>query len=305
VRSHFYLGNLLVATRNTSGGYTYWASDHLGTPRVGTGANPETHKYQPFGLEIPGASGGLPIKFASMERDVSSGNDFDHARYQSSLLGRFLSPDLINGIPDEPQSWNRYSYTLNNPLKYVDPTGLLTVTVSACPALQICTEEEITVSARDPLKEQHEALLTEARQELILQDLRDQLRLEALIRSTDRFLSSPLLGLGIHGMSKISKPSEINFLRRASVLDRNALTRAGRALQKHQSRTGSAFPKAKTHAQLNQVGQQIVDDIVSNPQSVWSTGNRARFGDVIEVVAPDGRGIRFDQSGNLLGLLEP
>jgi RHS repeat-associated protein len=123
VKNYLYLGNLLAATRNAAGGYTYYASDHLGTPRVSTGAEPTTRKYQPFGLEIPGPSGGLPIKFAAMERDLTSGNDFDHARYQSSLLGRFLSPDKVTGFPGDPQSWNRYSYVRNNPLTRVDPDG--------------------------------------------------------------------------------------------------------------------------------------------------------------------------------------
>lgn len=34
---------------------------------------------------------------------------------------------LSSGIPGEPQSWNRYSYTINNSLKYIDPTGLIWV----------------------------------------------------------------------------------------------------------------------------------------------------------------------------------
>jgi hypothetical protein len=44
----------------------------------------------------------------------------------SSAQGRFTTPDplLNSGRPWEPQSWNRYSYTLNNPLRYSDPTGL-------------------------------------------------------------------------------------------------------------------------------------------------------------------------------------
>jgi RHS repeat-associated protein len=122
VRNYFYLGNLLVATRNSSGGYSYWASDHLGTPRVSTGANPETHKYQPFGVEIGGSFGNQPVKFAAMERDLSSGNDFDHARYQSSPLGRFLSPDVLGGKPEDPQTWNRYAYARNNPSSSWMPT---------------------------------------------------------------------------------------------------------------------------------------------------------------------------------------
>jgi hypothetical protein len=45
VKSYLYLGNLLAATRNSTGGYTYYASDHLGTPRATTGVLTETHKW--------------------------------------------------------------------------------------------------------------------------------------------------------------------------------------------------------------------------------------------------------------------
>jgi hypothetical protein len=38
-------------------------------------------------------------------------------------LGRFLSPDTIIPGAANPQAFNRYSYVLNNPLKYTDPTG--------------------------------------------------------------------------------------------------------------------------------------------------------------------------------------
>jgi hypothetical protein len=39
------------------------------------------------------------------------------------LLGRFLSPDPHVQAPTDPQNFNRYSYCLNNPLKYTDPDG--------------------------------------------------------------------------------------------------------------------------------------------------------------------------------------
>ena len=40
-------------------------------------------------------------------------------------FGRFLSPDPIVQAPDNSQSFNRYSYCLNNPMKYIDPSGLM------------------------------------------------------------------------------------------------------------------------------------------------------------------------------------
>jgi uncharacterized protein RhaS with RHS repeats len=46
-----------------------------------------------------------------------------HARYRSPLTGRFLSTDPVLGTPALPQSWNRYAYTLGNPLRLVDPDG--------------------------------------------------------------------------------------------------------------------------------------------------------------------------------------
>jgi uncharacterized protein RhaS with RHS repeats len=46
-----------------------------------------------------------------------------HARYYSPNLGRFLSVDPAGGSVGSSQSWNRYSYVLNNPLNLVDPDG--------------------------------------------------------------------------------------------------------------------------------------------------------------------------------------
>jgi len=65
-------------------------------------------------------------RFTGKERDSESGLDYFGARYFGSALGRFTSPDplLNSGRPDDPQTWNRYAYTLNNPLRYTDPNGL-------------------------------------------------------------------------------------------------------------------------------------------------------------------------------------
>ncbi|HWG20812.1 MAG TPA: RHS repeat-associated core domain-containing protein [Terracidiphilus sp.] len=65
--------------------------------------------------------------FTGKERDTESGNDYFEARYYSSAMGRFMSPDPV--IQNElrllnPQRWNKYAYVINNPLILTDPTGM-------------------------------------------------------------------------------------------------------------------------------------------------------------------------------------
>ena len=46
-----------------------------------------------------------------------------NARLYCPATGRFLSPDPYVQSPEFTQSYNRYSYAWNNPLRYIDPTG--------------------------------------------------------------------------------------------------------------------------------------------------------------------------------------
>ena len=111
----------------------YLTSDHLGSPRINTdqnGAVQSRHDYQPFGEEIARGSYGaddVRKQFTGYERDNESDLDFAQNRYYNKNHGRFTSvdPALSSGMPEQAQSWNRYSYTLNNPLKFIDPTGLV------------------------------------------------------------------------------------------------------------------------------------------------------------------------------------
>lgn len=47
------------------------------------------------------------------------------------------------------------------------------------------------------------------------------------------------------------------------------------------------------------------DDILTSPGSTQTARTTGRFGDVVDVVAPDGRGVRFGSDGRFIGLLEP
>ncbi len=68
---------------------------------------------------------GIGSRSSSKERDAETGLDYFLARYYSGAQGRFTSPDPNNAgaDPEDPQSWNAYAYSLNNPMKYVDPDG--------------------------------------------------------------------------------------------------------------------------------------------------------------------------------------
>jgi RHS repeat-associated protein len=134
-KDYVWRDGLLLATVTPSGTLHYHL-DHLGTPRLVTGTDGvkvAEHAYYPFGPEInltPHETPEEAMKFTGHERDIVAGVghtlDYMHARYDNASLGRFLSVDPsldLKRALTNPQSWNRYSYALNSPLNYTDPTG--------------------------------------------------------------------------------------------------------------------------------------------------------------------------------------
>jgi RHS repeat-associated protein len=104
----------------------YYAYDAVGSVRMvlsPTGAVLGQANYTPFGSEV-GTTTGMPAqRFTSQERDSAAGLDHFAARSYAFARGRFTSPDPVGGNVSNPQSWNRYSYALNNPLSIIDPSG--------------------------------------------------------------------------------------------------------------------------------------------------------------------------------------
>jgi RHS repeat-associated protein len=154
-------GGALLATDQPSIGIRHFALDHLGTPRLitsSTGATVATHNYYPFGEEATSETQDAEVmKFTGHERDTEFTNsknsmDYMHARLYLPVLGRFLSVDPLGGYATSPQSWNNYTYVLNRPISFSDPSGMCAaVTLDG-----ICTES-ITVTAVDPLREARES----------------------------------------------------------------------------------------------------------------------------------------------------
>ncbi|RLE25190.1 MAG: hypothetical protein DRJ65_08330, partial [Acidobacteria bacterium] len=134
VRDSVYLGASRVAELDHTAmtdTIRFIASDHLGSPKVifdQSGELVDWMKFRPFG-ELAESGNNPPATthlFTGHERDLgtaSSELDYFHQRYYSPELARFVSVDPVAGKVGSSQSWNRYSYTLNNPLKFVDPDG--------------------------------------------------------------------------------------------------------------------------------------------------------------------------------------
>ena len=84
----------------------------------------------------------------------------------------------------------------------------------------------------------------------------------------------------------------------ANAPGKNGFTVAGRSLQKHGSRIGSPYPKATGNIMaINSQGESVLKGILSNPNSKTTTRHHAKFGNILEIRAPNGQGVRFSADG--------
>ena len=129
----------------------YYHQDHLGSSSVVTDAGGklvEELAYYPFGaprIQHQVHAAEEPYGFTQKERDRESRLNYFEARFLSSALDRFISPDPKYASPDaftsaelqeflaEPQRLGLYAYVRNNPLTSTDPTGLQPKVVISTP----------------------------------------------------------------------------------------------------------------------------------------------------------------------------
>jgi RHS repeat-associated protein len=126
VTRYYFFNGQRIAMRQGDVLY-YIAGDHLGSTSLVLNSDGTVHsqaRYYPYGVER-WSSGTLPTdyRFTGQRFEAGLGIYAMGARWYDSELGRWISPDTLVPEPTNPQSLNRYSWVLGNPLKFVDPTG--------------------------------------------------------------------------------------------------------------------------------------------------------------------------------------
>lgn len=157
---YFYgVGGLLCEFTTTNTGATaaastdktfYQTSDKLGSAvllMASNGAVIENNRSLPYGETwSPDVTPVQKRKFTTYERDAESNLDYAMNRYYASWNGRFMSEDPSDEFePGMPSTLNRYVYSANDPINFIDPDGAeITVPPLTSAAYETCVGRLLT-----------------------------------------------------------------------------------------------------------------------------------------------------------------
>jgi RHS repeat-associated protein len=255
------------------------------------------------------------LVFTGHERDYNSGTatpntdylDYMHARYYKASWGRFVSvdPTWISADLGRPQSWNRYSYVLNDPVNLIDPDGEAWDDIFKSewwrkkfdvwfPPKEVEEDDPNREAVRDAgwTDEQAERMANPAgAAQRGLNEAGGTLAAEGTKQAT------------VH-VATIGGP----VLLRAALARFNAkFTNVGRALTKHPEVVGlsksTLRTKLRTEAAINRAAADALKNILRN--GVRTTVSTPRFGEVIQVQIPGGFGARWYADGRFIGFINP
>jgi RHS repeat-associated protein len=144
---------------------------------------------------------GLAQKFTGQLRDGESGLDYFGARHMASAQGRFTSPDplMASAHVVDPQSWNRYTYAWNNPLRYNDPLGLFPSPAYNCSDTQTncLNDEQRRILENSKVKVGNETLSGEKLWNAVGKNAKEREAIQnAFVNVTDRLASVQLASGG-------------------------------------------------------------------------------------------------------------
>jgi RHS repeat-associated protein len=126
--------------------FYYYHNDHLGSSTIMTDRSGNLVKhygYKAYGNERynnPVENFDVSNRFTGQILDEDPGLYYYGSRFYDAELARFIQADpaFAGNISQDSQALNRYSYTLNNPLKFTDPSGNVPVD------LEDSTDDHIT-----------------------------------------------------------------------------------------------------------------------------------------------------------------
>lgn len=129
---YIYLNGNLVAKKTNEADTSYYYNNLLGSPlgvsdTASQGALAWQQQYTPYGTEVTNLGDKVPdphVGFTGKQFDQQTGLSYYNARYYDPLIGRFISLDPQAVNPADWMTFNRYAYVNNNPFRYIDPTGM-------------------------------------------------------------------------------------------------------------------------------------------------------------------------------------
>jgi RHS repeat-associated protein len=141
-----------LATISGAGTLDFYHLDHesirLVTDATGNTAG-ERGDY-PYGEIWYGSGFFTPNNFTSYRQETESNTDYAEFRYYSLRTGKFMQADPVAGSTDNPQSWSRFAYVLDDPINGLDPLGLQSDCTPNDDGTVTChTPPEVDVNAND------------------------------------------------------------------------------------------------------------------------------------------------------------
>jgi RHS repeat-associated protein len=325
-QAEYVFGPAGLQQRTVGAASQYAGGDGLGSVRLVTDASGNAAgaaTYEPWGAPRGGSASLGSFGYTGEQQDAETGFVYLRARNYDPASGRFVQQDSYAGAPGNPQGQNRFAYASGNPVRMVDPSGHETIGEGGnsnnarmeCIALGVNPALCMQMPPDDL-----DLLLSETGGTIIdPTDPVDVIRngsvvdwgiCAATIFGTDGIsaVAGILRGIARAGGAGLLHGFTLDMLAQSAKAPYKGtgISNAARATDKHGPRLNSAFPKvAGSTASKNAEAARIVDEILTNPGSSATVRQTKNFGEVIEVRAPDGRGIRYDANGNFIGWLEP
>ncbi len=116
-----------------------------------TDANGQAYQfllYLPFGEMVTDQKAGgydSRYKYSGKETDENTGLNYHGARYFNPSISIWYG---VDPLVEEYPGWSPFAYTMNNPITYVDPTGMSTENVGGDPPIYTARGPEVTISAQ-------------------------------------------------------------------------------------------------------------------------------------------------------------